>query len=106
GGADGMEGKAGGGIGDKLEGRTAEPVEEEAPERFKALIAGKPKTDQELELRLRLEIGAPGAAVELVFELGERVLIELRFPQFEHGFNRRHHPMAARLSKERGVVTL
>ena len=89
-----------------LERRAAEPVEQQPAERLEALVARDAEADQELELALGLEIGAARTAVELVLELGQRVLVELRLAQLEHGLDRRHHAVAARLRQQRGVVAL
>ena len=65
-----------------------------------------PKQTSSLNSRVGLEVGAPGAAVELVFELGERVLVELLLAQLQHGLDGRHDAMAARLGQERRVIAL
>jgi hypothetical protein len=91
---------------DDFERRAAEPVEQQAPERFETLIAGDAEADQELELALELEVGPPGAAVELVLELGQRVLVEFGLAQLQHGLDGGHHPVTARLRQQRGVVAL
>ena len=103
---DALDREPGAGLDIDLERRAAEPVEEEAAELLEALVAGDAEADQELELALGLEVGAAGAAVELVLELGERVLVELGLAQLEHGLDRRHHPVPARLRQQRGVVAL
>ncbi len=91
---------------DHFQRRAAEPVEQQPPERLEARIAGDAEADQELELAFRLEIGAPGAAVELFLELRQRVLVELLLAQLQHGLDRRHHAVAARLGEQRGVIAL
>src|ERR1700724_2649625 len=52
----------GAGIDAHLQGRAAEPVEQEPPERLEALIAGDAEAHQQLEFAFRLEIGGAGAA--------------------------------------------
>ena len=94
------------GLDDHLQRRAAEPVEQQPPERFEARVAGDAEADQQLQFALGLEIGPAGAAVELVLELRQRVLVELGLAQLQHGLDRRHHPVAARLRQERGVVAL
>ena len=89
---------------DHFQRRAAEPVEQEPPERLEARIAGDAEADQELELAFGLEIGAPGAAVELFLEFRQRVLVELLLAQLQHGLDGRHHAVAARLGEQRGVV--
>ena len=89
-----------------LERRAAEPVEQQAPERLEARVARDAEADQQLELAFGLEVGPAGAAVELVLELGQRVLVELGLAQLQHGLDRRHHPVAARFRQQRGVVAL
>ena len=91
---------------DHFQRRAAEPVEQQAPERFEALVARDAETDQELELAFGLEIGAPGAAVELFLEFRQRVLVELLLAQLQHGLDGRHHAVAARLGEQRGVIAL
>ena len=81
-------------------------VEQQSAERFEAVVAGEAETDQQLELALGLEVGAPGAAVQLFLEIGQRVLVELLLAQFEHGFDGRHHAVAARLGEQRRVIAL
>ena len=93
-------------VDDDFERRAAEPVEQQPAERFEAVIAGDAETDQQPELGVGLEIGAPGAAVELVLELRQRVLVELLLAQLQHGLDGRHDAMAARLGQERGVIAL
>src|SRR5438552_12139020 len=61
-----------------FERRAAKPVKQQAAERVEAGIARNAEAGQQLELALGLEISAPGTAVELIFELGQRVLVELR----------------------------
>jgi hypothetical protein len=51
-----------------------------------------------------LKVGAPSAAVELFLKLWQRMLVELLLAQFEHGLDRGHDTMAARLGKKRGVI--
>ena len=96
----------GAGLDSDLERRAAEPVEQQPAELLEALVAGDAEADQELEFALGLEVGAPRAAVELVLELGQRVLVELGLAQLQHGLDRRHHAVAARLRQQRGVVAL
>ena len=48
------------GLDDHFERRAAEPVEQQPAERFEALVARNAEADQELELALRLEVGARG----------------------------------------------
>ena len=91
---------------DHFQRRAAEPVEQQPAERLEAVVAGDAEADQELELAVGLEIGAPGAAVQLVLEIRQRVLVELLLAQLQHGLDGRHHAMAARLGKQRGVVAL
>ena len=67
---------------------------------------GDAEADQELELALGLEPGLAGAAVELVLEVRQRVLVELGLAQLQHGLDRRHDAVAARLGEQRGVVAL
>ena len=76
------------------------------PNGSKRSIARDAEADQQLELAFGLEIGAPGAAVELVLEIGQRVLVELLLAQLQHGLDGRHHAVAARLGKQRGVIAL
>ena len=94
------------GLDDHFERRAAEPVEQQPPELLEALVARDAEADQQLELALGLEVGAARAAVELVLELRQRVLVELRLAQLQHGLDRRHHAMAARLRQQRGVIAL
>ena len=94
------------GLDDHLQRRTAEPVEQDASERFEARIAGDAEADQELDLALGLEVGPARTAIELVLELRQRVLVELGLAQLQHGLDVRHHPMPARLRQQRGVVAL
>ena len=89
-----------------FERRAAEPVEQQPPERFEARIAGNAEAHQKLELALGLEVGPPRTAVELVLELGERVLVKLGLAQLQHGFNGGDDPVPARLGKQRGVISL
>ena len=89
-----------------LERRAAEPVEQQPPELVEALVAGDAEADQQLELALGLVVGAARAAIELVLELRQRVLVELGLAQLQHGLDRRHHAVAARLRQQRGVVAL
>ena len=63
------------GIDDDFEGGAAEPVEQQAPEQFEAAILRDAETDKELQLGIGLEICAPGAAVELILELGKGMLV-------------------------------
>ena len=93
-------------IDDHFERRAAEPVEQQPPERFEAVVAGNAEADEQLELGVGLKVGTPGAAVELVLEFRQRVLVELLLAQLEHGFDGRHHAMAARLGEQRGVIAL
>src|SRR5262245_41673882 len=79
--ADAVDGEPLAGLDDHLERGTAEPVEQQPPERLEARVAGDAEADEQLELVLGLEIGAPRTAVEFGLELGERVLVELRFAQ-------------------------
>src|SRR5215472_13428731 len=85
------------GLDNHFERRTTEPIEQQPAERLEALVAGDAEADQELELALALKVGAPGAAVQLLFEIGKRVLVELLLAQFEHSLNGGHNAMAARL---------
>src|SRR5262249_14549405 len=68
------------------------------------VVARDAEANQELELTLALKIGAPGAFVQLFLEIGKRVLVQFLLAQFQHGLDRRHHAMAARLGQERGVI--
>ncbi len=104
--ADAIDGKPSTGLDVDLERRTAEPIEQHARKRFEARIAGDAETDQELELAFGLEVGAPRTAVELVLELWQRMLVELRFAQLQHGLDRRHDAVPARLRQQGGVVAL
>jgi len=81
-------------------------IEQQPAERFEAGVAGDAEADQQLELSLGLKIGPSRATVELVLKLRQGVLIELRLAQLQHGLYRRHHPMAARLGKQRRIVPL
>ena len=94
------------GLIDHFERRTAEPVEQQPPERLEALVARDAEADEQLEFGVGLKVGAPGAAVELVLEFRQRVLVELLLAQLEHGLDGRHHAMAARLGEQRGVIAL
>ncbi len=94
------------GIDDDFERRAAEPVEQQPAERLEALVARQPETDQQLELAVGLEIGAAGAAVELFLEVRQRMLVKLLLAQLQHGLDGRHHPVAARLGQQRGVIAL
>ena len=94
------------GLDDHFERRAAEPVEQQPAERFEAGVAREAEADQELELAVGLEIGAAGAAVQLVFEIGQRVLVKLLLAQFQHGLDGRHDAVAARLGEQRGVIAL
>ena len=103
---DALDRQPGAGLDIDLERRAAEPVEQQPPELLEALVAGDAEADQELELALGLVVGAARAAIELVLELRQRVLVELGLAQLQHGLDRRHHPVAARLRQQRGVVAL
>ena len=76
------------------------------PNGSKRLSRARPKQTKQLELAIGLEVGAAGAAVELVLEVGQRVLVELLLAQLQHGLDGRHDAMAARLGQQRGVVAL
>ena len=103
---DAVDREPGAGLDGHFERRAAEPVEQQPPERFETLIARDAEADQELELALGLEVGPAGAAVELVLELRQRVLVELGLAQLQHGLDGRHHPVPARFRQQRGVVAL
>ncbi len=104
--ADAVDRQPGARLDDHFQRRAAEPVEQQPAERLEALVAGDAETDQELELAVGLEVGAPGAAVELVLEIRQRVLVELLLAQLQHGLDGRHHAVAARLGEQRGVIAL
>ena len=87
-----------------LQRRAAEPVEQQPAEGFEPRVAGDAEADQQLELRIGLEVGLAGAAVEFILELRQGVLIELGLAQLQHGLDGRHHAMAARLGEQRGVI--
>src|SRR5215510_7756430 len=105
-GPDPLDGEPSPRLHDDFERRAAEPVEQQPAKWLKALVADDPETDQELELTLRLQVGAAGAAVELVLQLRERMLVELRLPQLQHGLDRRNYAVAARFGKQRRIVAL
>ncbi len=94
------------GLDGHLQRRAAEPVEQQAAELLETRVARDAEADQQLELALGLEIGAAGAAVELVLEIRQRVLVELGLAQLQHGLDVGHHPVAARFRQQRGVVAL
>ena len=103
---DALDREPGAGLDVDLQRRAAEPVEQQPPELLEARVAGDAEADQELELALGLVVGAAGTAVELVLELGQRVLVELGLAQLQHGLDARHHPVPARLRQQRRVVAL
>ncbi len=94
------------GVDAHLQSRTAKPVEQQASERLEARVAGDAEAHQELEFAFGLEVGSLGAAIEQIFKLGQRVLVELGFAQLKHRFDGRNDAMAARLGEQRSVVTL
>ena len=94
------------GLDDHFQRRAAEPVEQQPAERLETGVAGDAEADQELDLAVGLEIGAARAAVQLVLEFRQRVLVELLLAQLQHGLHGRHHAMAARLGEQRGVIAL
>ena len=94
------------GFDNDFERRTAEPVEQQPAEGLEAVVARDPEADQQLDLALGLEIRLAGAAVELVLELRQGMLVELGLAQLQHGLDRRHHPMPARFGEQRGVISL
>ena len=89
-----------------LERRAAEPVEQQAAEGIEAFVARNAEADQKLEFAFRLEIGLARAFVQFVFELGQRVFVEFRFAQFQHGLDGRNDAMSARFREQRGVIAL
>src|SRR5258705_6958206 len=60
--ADALDGEPGAGLHDDFERGASEPVEQQAAEWLEPRVARKPETDQELQLTLRLQVGAAGAA--------------------------------------------
>ena len=91
---------------DHFERRAAEHVEQQPAERLEAVVAGDAEANQQLELAVGLEIGAPGATVQLFFEIGQRVFVKLLLAQLQHGLDGRHDAVAARLGEQRGVIAL
>src|SRR6185369_12618881 len=73
--ADALDRQPGAGLDIDLERRAAEPVEQQPPELLEALVAGDAEADQQLELALGLVVGAARAAIELVLEFRQRVLV-------------------------------
>ena len=86
--------------------RAPEHLEQQPPERFEPAVARETKTDQQLEFRPGLKVGTPGAAVQLLLEVRQRVLVKFLLAQLEHGLDSRHHAVPARLGEQRGIITL
>src|SRR5215510_1438310 len=101
---DPIDREPGAGLYGHLQRRAAEPIEQEPPELLEARVAGDAEADQQLGLALGLVVGAPRAAIELVLELGQRVLVELDLAQLQHGLDIGHDAVPARLRQQRGIV--
>jgi hypothetical protein len=103
---DALDRKPRAGLDVDFERGATEPVEQQPPERLETIITGNPEADQDLQLALGLEVGAAGTAVELVLQFRQRVLIELRLAQLQHGLDRRDNPVPTRFRQQRGVIAL
>ena len=89
-----------------LDRRAAIPIEQQPAERLEARILGEAETEQQIEGRHLVGVGAARGEIERLLQVGQGVFVELVLAQFEHRLDGRNDAVPARLGQQRGVIAL